>query len=50
WSLLRSRNNMDASQSVVGFDGEEDLAGEPMEPRESWSDEEVEIALPTLSA
>ncbi|RHZ09755.1 hypothetical protein DYB31_008507 [Aphanomyces astaci] len=50
WSLLRSRNSMDASQSVVGFDGEEDLAGEPMEPRESWSDEEIEIALPTLSA
>ncbi|ETW02288.1 hypothetical protein H310_05836 [Aphanomyces invadans] len=51
WSLVRSRSSIDNSASqIVGFDGEEDLEGEPMEPRESWSDEEIEISLPTLSA
>ncbi|KAF0695844.1 Aste57867_13364 [Aphanomyces stellatus] len=40
-----------SSVSTDAFDGEEDLTGEPMEPRSSLSDdEEIEIALPTLSA
>ncbi|CAK4697091.1 hypothetical protein LEN26_010522 [Aphanomyces euteiches] len=51
WYLKRRNSVAESTTSTEGFEGEEDLTGEPMEPRGSLSDdEEIEIALPTLTA